>query len=48
MGKLETLQAFVAVVEAEGISSAANQLGLAKSAVSRRLQELESSLKKFL
>lgn len=45
MGKLETLQAFVAVVEAEGISSAANQLGIAKSAVSRRLQELESSLK---
>lgn len=45
MGKLETLQAFVAVVEAEGVSSAANQLGIAKSAVSRRLQELESSLK---
>lgn len=45
MGKLETLQTFIAVVEAEGISSAANQLGLAKSAVSRRLQELESSLK---
>lgn len=45
MGKLETLQTFIAVVDAEGISSAANQLGLAKSAVSRRLQELESSLK---
>lgn len=45
MGKLETLQTFVAVVEAEGVSSAASKLGLAKSAVSRRLQELESSLK---
>lgn len=45
MGKLETLQTFIAVVETEGISSAASHLGLAKSAVSRRLQELEASLK---
>lgn len=45
MGKLETLQTFIAVVEAEGISSAASHLGIAKSAVSRRIHELESSLK---
>ena len=45
MGKLETLQTFIAVVEAESISSAASHLGLAKSAVSRRLQELEGLLK---
>lgn len=44
MGKLEMLQTFVAVVDAEGITSAARKLGLAKSAVSRRIQDLESSL----
>lgn len=45
MGRLETIQTFIAVVEAAGISPAADKLGLAKSAVSRRLQELEGSLK---
>lgn len=45
MGRLETLQTFIAVVEAEGIGLAAIHLGIAKSAVSRRIQELESSLK---
>jgi DNA-binding transcriptional LysR family regulator len=33
------------VVDAEGISPAASHLGIAKSAVSRRIQELEGSLK---
>lgn len=38
------MQAFVRVVEAGSISKAAEQLGLAKSGVSRRLAELESRL----
>jgi len=44
MGQLEDMQVFIRVVEAGGISRAAEQLGLAKSAVSRRLADLESRL----
>jgi len=38
------MHTFVRVVEAGGISAAADRLGIAKSAVSRRLQELENRL----
>lgn len=44
MGQLEDMQLFIRVVDAGGISRAAEQLGIAKSAVSRRLGELESRL----
>ena len=44
MGQLEDIQVFIRVVEAGGISRAAEQLNIAKSAVSRRLAELESRL----
>lgn len=44
MGQLEDIQAFVRVVEAGGIGNAAEQMGIAKSAVSRRLSELEARL----
>lgn len=44
MGQLEDMSVFIRVVDAGGISRAANQLGLAKSAVSRRLVELERRL----
>ena len=44
MGQLEDMQAFVRVVEAGGIGNAAEQMGIAKSAVSRRLAELEARL----
>ncbi|WP_428354335.1 LysR family transcriptional regulator [Methyloprofundus sp.] len=44
MGQLEDMQVFTRVVEAGGISRAAEQMGLAKSAVSRRLSELEARL----
>ncbi|MFT5395149.1 MAG: DNA-binding transcriptional LysR family regulator [Gammaproteobacteria bacterium] len=44
MGQLEDMSVFVRVVDAGGISRAAEQLGLAKSAVSRRLAELETRL----
>lgn len=44
MGQLEDMQVFVRVVEAGGIGKAAEQLHLAKSAVSRRLADLESRL----
>lgn len=44
MGQFEDMSLFIRVVEAEGISRAADQLGLAKSAVSRRLMELEKRL----
>ena len=44
MGQLEDMEAFVRVVEAGGIGNAAEQMGIAKSAVSRRLSELESRL----
>lgn len=41
MGQLEDLNLFVAVVDHGSIAKAANQLGIAKSAVSRRLAQLE-------
>ena len=44
MGQLEELANFVRVVDAGGISRAAEQLDIAKSAVSRRLAELEARL----
>lgn len=44
MGQLEDMTVFIRVVEAGGISKAAEQLGMAKSAVSRRLLELETRL----
>lgn len=44
MGQLEDMALFVRVVEAGNISKAAEQLNIAKSAVSRRLVELESRL----
>lgn len=44
MGQLEDMQVFIRVVEADGIGRAAEQLGIAKSAVSRRLSELEKRL----
>jgi len=44
MGQLEDMNVFVRIVESGGISRAAEQLGLAKSAVSRKLVELETRL----
>lgn len=44
MGQLEDMSAFVRIIESGSISLAANQLGVAKSAVSRRLAELEERL----
>ena len=44
MDRFADLQTFVAVVEAGGISAAADRLSIAKSAVSRRLTELEAHL----
>src|SRR5262245_47619452 len=41
---IEDLQAFVAVVEAASLSRAASRLHITQSAVSRRLQQLESRL----
>jgi DNA-binding transcriptional LysR family regulator len=44
MARLEDIQAFMRVVEAGSISAAAERLGIAKSAVSRRLSDLEKHL----
>ena len=44
MGQLEDMNVFIHVVDAGGISRAADQMNLAKSAVSRRLVELETRL----
>ena len=44
MGQLEDIQVFIRVVEAGSITKAAEQLNLAKSAVSKRLAELENNL----
>lgn len=44
MGQLEDMQVFIRIVDAGGISRAAEQLGLAKSAISRRLADMESRL----
>ena len=45
MGQLENMALFIRIVDAGGIGKAAEQLNLAKSAVSRRLSELEDHLK---
>jgi len=44
MNRFENMDTFTRVVEAGSISGAADRLGVAKSAVSRRLQELEKHL----
>lgn len=44
MGQLEDMALFVRIVEAGSISKASEQLNIAKSAVSRRLSELEKRL----
>ena len=44
MGQMENMALFVRIVEAGGIGKAAEQLDIAKSAVSRRLVELEKQL----
>lgn len=44
MGQLEEIEIFIRVVEAGGVGKAAEQLGLAKSAVSRRLADLEERI----
>lgn len=44
MHRFEDLQAFVTVVEAGSFTAAADRLGVAKSAVSRRVSELEDRL----
>ena len=44
MNRFENMATFIRVVEAGSISAAADRLGVAKSAVSRRLKELEGHL----
>ncbi len=44
MGQIENLATFVRIVDSGSISKAAEQMGTAKSAVSRRLVELEKDL----
>jgi DNA-binding transcriptional LysR family regulator len=44
MDRFENMNAFIRVVETGSISGAADRLGVAKSAVSRRLKELEEHL----
>lgn len=44
MARLEDMETFARVVEAGSISGAAERLGIAKSAVSRRLSDLETRL----
>ena len=44
MGQLEDMAMFVRIVDAGSITKAAAQLDMAKSAVSRRLKDLESHL----
>ncbi len=44
MDRFDELKTFISVVESGGISAAAERMGIAKSAVSRRLQELENRL----
>jgi DNA-binding transcriptional LysR family regulator len=48
MGQLEDLRAFVQIVENESIGKAAEQSGVAKSALSRRLRLLEERLQTAL
>ena len=45
MDRFESMETFVRVVEAGSITRAADRIGVAKSAVSRRLKELETHLK---
>ncbi|MCP3689561.1 MAG: LysR family transcriptional regulator [Gammaproteobacteria bacterium] len=44
MNRLENMETFIRVVDTGGISAAADKLNVAKSAVSRRLKELETYL----
>ncbi|MGF1695386.1 LysR family transcriptional regulator [Vibrio kyushuensis] len=44
MGQLESIHIFIKVVETGSITKASEQLGLAKSAISKRLSELEQQL----
>ncbi|QKQ25538.1 LysR family transcriptional regulator [Candidatus Reidiella endopervernicosa] len=44
MDRFDEIETFVRIVETGSITAAANQLNIAKSAVSRRLQELENRL----
>ena len=44
MDRYENMNAFVRVVEAGGISAAADRMNIAKSVISRRLKELEQHL----
>ena len=44
MGQFEDMQAFVRIVDAGSISNAAEQLGVTKSSLSRRLSDLEGRL----
>ena len=44
MGQLEEMRVFVRIVEAGGIGKAADQLGMAKSGISRSLASLENRL----
>ena len=44
MARLEDMEIFVSVVEVGSISGAADRMGMAKSAVSRRLSDLEARL----
>lgn len=44
MNRFEEFETFVRVVEAGSLTAAADQMGIAKSAVSRRLKELETRL----
>lgn len=44
LGQLEDMALFVRIVDAGSITKAAEQIGIAKSAVSRRLKELETRL----
>lgn len=44
MGQLEDMRVFVRIVEAGGVGKAADQLGMAKSGVSRSLASLETRL----
>lgn len=48
MGQLEDYRLFVQVVESQSISKAATKLGIVKSAVSRRLSQLEDTLETVL
>jgi DNA-binding transcriptional LysR family regulator len=46
--EIEDIQAFVAVADAGGLSTAAGRLGVSKSIVSRRIARLEKSLRTIL